>query len=152
MNKNVIVTGATGFVGRYLLAELLQNGYNVYAVVRTPEKLPKYDNDTQLHIIHKDLEQLTAGDLGNVQIDTFFHLGWAGVNRDEIDDEAEDSADIIDDGDNNIVEENISNNKENISQSKQDEQPKMGTQISLVKIFLVIASIYLIRIISLIKL
>lgn len=88
MNKNVIVTGATGFIGRYLLAELLQNGYEVYAVVRNTEKLPKYDNNTQLHIIHKDLEQLAAGDLGNVQIDTFFHLGWAGVNRDEIDDEA----------------------------------------------------------------
>ena len=51
MNKNVIVTGATGFIGRYLLAELLQNGYEVYAVVRNPEKLPKYDNNTQLHII-----------------------------------------------------------------------------------------------------
>lgn len=88
MNKNVIVTGATGFVGRYLLAELLQNGYGVYAVVRNPEKLPKYDNDAQLHIIHKDLEQLTAADFGNTQFDCFFHLGWAGVNRDEIDDEA----------------------------------------------------------------
>ncbi len=88
MNKNVIVTGATGFIGRYLLAELLQNGYEVYAVVRSPEKLPKYDNNTQLHIIHKDLEQLTVGDLGNVPFDTFFHLGWAGVNREEIDDKA----------------------------------------------------------------
>ena len=88
MNKNVIVTGATGFVGRYLVAELLQNGYGVYAVVRNPEKLPKYDNDAQLHIIHIDLEQLTAADFGNTQFDCFFHLGWAGVNRDEIDDEA----------------------------------------------------------------
>lgn len=87
MNKNVIVTGATGFIGRYLLAELLQNGYEVYAVARNPEKLPKYDNDTQLHIIHKDLVQLTAVDFGNAQFDTFFHLGWAGVNREEIDNE-----------------------------------------------------------------
>ncbi len=87
MNKNVIVTGATGFIGRYLLAELLQNGYEVYAVVRTPEKLPKYDNDAQLHIIQKDLEQLYVADLPSTQFDTFFHLGWAGVNREEIDDE-----------------------------------------------------------------
>lgn len=97
----------------------------------------------------------TLGDY-NVQKESTIHLILTLSGGDETedtdnetDDEAEDSADIIDDGDNNIVEDNVSNNKENISQSKQDEQPKMGTQISLVKIMTVIASICLIGLIIL---
>ncbi|RUM29882.1 MAG: complex I NDUFA9 subunit family protein [Aquifex sp.] len=35
----VFITGATGFVGRYIVEELLNNGYQVYAGVRNPEKL-----------------------------------------------------------------------------------------------------------------
>lgn len=36
----VLLAGATGYLGRYLLRELLQNGYHVKAVVRNENKLP----------------------------------------------------------------------------------------------------------------
>jgi len=39
MEKNVLLIGATGFVGSALLNELLNRGHKVTAVVRDPEKL-----------------------------------------------------------------------------------------------------------------
>ena len=32
--KNILVTGATGFLGKYLVQQLLEKGYNVYALGR----------------------------------------------------------------------------------------------------------------------
>ena len=87
----------------------------------------------------------------NVQKESTIHLILTISGDEETDNKANESEDIIDDGDNNIVEENISNNKENISQSKQDEQPKMGISVSLLKILTIIASICLISLIILRK-
>ena len=87
----------------------------------------------------------------SIKKESTIHLILTISGDEETDNKTNESEDIIDDGDNNIVEENISNNKENISQSKQDEQPKMGTPISLVKILIVIVSICLISLIILRK-
>ena len=39
MRKNILVTGATGFIGRHLITELLQrNSYTVYCLVRNAQK------------------------------------------------------------------------------------------------------------------
>lgn len=35
---NIIITGATGFIGTYLLKQLLSDGYKVYAITRKPEQ------------------------------------------------------------------------------------------------------------------
>lgn len=85
MDRNVIITGATGFIGRYLTEELLRNGYQVYAVVRNPEKLKQFYKYSGLHFIVKDLADLCADDMPDVEYKTFYHLGWGGVNREEID-------------------------------------------------------------------
>ena len=37
--KNVIVTGGTGFIGSWLLQELLNNGLHVTAIVRDRNKI-----------------------------------------------------------------------------------------------------------------
>lgn len=37
--KTVLVAGATGYLGQYLVAELLRQGYQVRALVRNPQKL-----------------------------------------------------------------------------------------------------------------
>lgn len=62
----------------------------------------------------------------------------------ETDDKTNEIEDITNSGANNTVEDDISNNKGNVSENKQDEEPKMGTSISLIKIITVIASICLI--------
>lgn len=86
MSKNVIVTGATGFIGSYLVKELLKHEYRVYAVVRNLDKVSQFTDESGFHVIELDLELLTADDLPKIPFDTFFHLGWAGVNREEIND------------------------------------------------------------------
>ncbi|RDI39942.1 NAD(P)-dependent oxidoreductase [Aquicella lusitana] len=40
----IALIGATGFVGSYILAEALNRGHWVTALVRYPEKLPQYSN------------------------------------------------------------------------------------------------------------
>src|SRR6056300_447461 len=39
-NLNVAVTGATGFIGRYICAELLRRQARTYGVVRNPDRVP----------------------------------------------------------------------------------------------------------------
>ena len=80
MMKTAIVTGATGFVGQFLVNELENNGITVYAIVR--------DDKTAKKIIPK--AKLIRGDLGNIKnirkylanCDlsdcVFYHLAWNG--------------------------------------------------------------------------
>ena len=41
--KRVFVTGATGYIGGHLIPCLLEEGYQVRAFIRNPQKLEKYD-------------------------------------------------------------------------------------------------------------
>lgn len=68
--KTILVTGASGFIGRFLLKELLKKGHKVFALLRQPEQqlvtlkswLNKQQVDTaQLHAICGDLSQVNAG-------------------------------------------------------------------------------------------
>ena len=51
--KNVLVTGADGFIGRHLVAELLQNNIKVYALVYIKNHCYINNNDDNLIIIEK---------------------------------------------------------------------------------------------------
>jgi hypothetical protein len=58
MSENIIIAGATGFIGRRLTSRLAENGYSIIVLSRNPEKYQKYFN-------------------GNVQF-----LKWDGLNLD----------------------------------------------------------------------
>lgn len=62
MKDNVLVTGAAGFIGRYVVDALLQEGYEVTALVR---KKPKQFDDrvvvVEADICKEDIEQRTKG-------------------------------------------------------------------------------------------
>ena len=79
--KNVIVTGGTGFIGSWLLQELLNNGLNVTAIVRDMHKLiSEIKSSKNLTIIEKNISEITEDDFDkNLEYDVFFHLGWGGV-------------------------------------------------------------------------
>ena len=82
----IVITGATGFIGSHLACKFLEEGGEVFALVRPGsshlEALPVHDN---LHIIWCDLEH-TADCISQIgSADAFFHFAWGGVNRQEID-------------------------------------------------------------------
>lgn len=78
--KRVIITGASGFIGKTLTTALLEKGVEVWAVVRHAEKMADIKSEI-LHIVEAGFDHY--GQLGE-QIDTrefdaCFHLAWDGT-------------------------------------------------------------------------
>lgn len=77
--KNVIVSGANGFIGKNVVKELAIHGYKVTALVREVEKDEGQHIDGVTYVkfslenAKEDLLKLQ----GN-EYDTFFHFAWAG--------------------------------------------------------------------------
>jgi len=76
----VLVTGATGFVGRHLVAALLARGCTVRAVARNAETAASmpWINDVEfvaadIHASELDIAALTDG------VDVLAHLAWPGL-------------------------------------------------------------------------
>ena len=84
--KKVIVTGATGFIGHWVVKELLSHGLEVIAVVRENSKnLYKLKGD-RLRVVACDLERINELEslISDKDIDTVYHFGWQGVSDDDI--------------------------------------------------------------------
>ena len=84
--NRIVMTGVTGFIGRHVAELLLEQGAEVYGLVRTSSAkkdcLPKHKH---FHILYGSLRE-AAPVLKQVQAaDAFFHFAWGGVNRGEID-------------------------------------------------------------------
>ena len=78
--KKALVTGAGGFLGQNLVRELLEQDYEVFAVLRDPYRFPlKHEN---LHVIVCGMEQYEtlSGHQELRGIPVLFHLAWAGVS------------------------------------------------------------------------
>lgn len=79
--KQVIVTGANGFIGTNLLKLLSGKGIEVIAVVRnTSSLINSIKNLPHVKIVYCDMDDLS--ELSNLipygEADTFFHLAWSG--------------------------------------------------------------------------
>lgn len=74
-NKNVFVTGSTGFVGRHLVQELLRLGANVTALVRNP---PSHTGIKYVKGSLEDFEVIKRA-LEENEIDTVFHMAALAV-------------------------------------------------------------------------
>ena len=68
----IILTGATGFLGRALCHELKENGHNVTAVIRpeSSEKAEFLEADNRVVFPLYNMEQLSG------KYNKFFHLSW----------------------------------------------------------------------------
>lgn len=79
--KKAIVTGANGFVGSYLVKELIANKVQVISIVQNKdsnlELLPKDDNNKIIYCNLSEIENLTNLILDR-DIDVFYHFAWQG--------------------------------------------------------------------------
>lgn len=80
--KKAIVTGANGFIGHYLVKELVDNGYNVIAVVRdvgsNAEKISDLHNVNIIYCDMREIENLKLYITEDLSDSLFFHLAWEG--------------------------------------------------------------------------
>ena len=75
-----IVTGASGFIGNALTRKLLANGDEVWAIVRSKDKMNNLDG-ANLHIVEADFTQYNqlSEMIAEKDFDCFFHLAWQGT-------------------------------------------------------------------------
>ena len=80
--KKAVVTGANGFIGRYLVKELIKNDIEVIAVIRNESNYSSNVDSKGVNIVCCDLSEIrTLPDLIKCRdIDTFYHLAWAGIS------------------------------------------------------------------------
>lgn len=75
--KRAIITGGNGFVGQWLVKELLSQGYEVCSVVRNSRKLISHEHYQEVLCDMSDISELSK----RIEIrgfDAFFHLAWEG--------------------------------------------------------------------------
>lgn len=80
---SILVTGATGFIGQWLCAELTANGHDVHALIRRAEQLEPLRRECERRggtgsLVSAVLGDLDAPDLGIASapdVDLIFHLG-----------------------------------------------------------------------------
>ena len=78
--KNVLVTGANGFIGKTLVNELLVRNYKVVALdIKFDDILVKNPNVTCVSVKDKVVENL-KDEIPVAEYDSFFHLAWAGTS------------------------------------------------------------------------
>ena len=78
----IAVTGATGFVGRWLVEELLSQGDNVCVIVRNINDVPENWKE-RVKIIEADMSSLKGlrlQDFDDQNLDSFIHLAWSGTS------------------------------------------------------------------------
>ena len=55
--KKILITGASGFIGSFIVEEALKRGFETWAAVRKSSSR-KYLNDSRIHFIELDLGNL----------------------------------------------------------------------------------------------
>lgn len=82
--KNIVIVGASGFIGRHLLKHYLKLGNNVFAVVPDPENIEDLANEFSNLVVVKsffeDFEFLSTKVCVD-RIDLFYYLAWGGYGK-----------------------------------------------------------------------
>jgi dihydroflavonol-4-reductase len=78
---NILVTGATGFIGFNLVKFLSNKKHQVLALIRNPEKAAPL-LALNISLIHKDIRELDSSISKEIKVDAIFHLaGLRGEGR-----------------------------------------------------------------------
>ncbi len=82
-DKNILITGISGFVGSYMAKRLLDQGAEVYGILRrradgaAPQNLKRLGITDEVHLLEGDLENISSigKALSSSGADVIFHLG-----------------------------------------------------------------------------
>ena len=74
--KKVVITGGTGFIGSWLVKEMINNNIKVILLVRDKSKCTENEFTELIEYYSDDYYNLEDHDN---DIDTFYHLAWEGV-------------------------------------------------------------------------
>ncbi|KEI90374.1 hypothetical protein N493_13090 [Clostridium botulinum B2 433] len=81
--KTAILTGATGFLGYWLLKELINNDVFVYVLVRKNSKRrQRLDGLLGIEIIEINMDKISDLTQYVKEADVFYHLAWEGERND----------------------------------------------------------------------
>ena len=80
--KKAIVTGATGFIGKFLVRELVNQNVEVIAVVRRGTKNLNTINALPVKIVECNIAEyhMLPDIIADRDIDVMFHIAWQGVS------------------------------------------------------------------------
>ena len=85
--RRVVITGATGFIGSWLVKELASNDIEIIALVRDVNRAKDAIGDKARLIKYYSEEYQKLCD-DNTNIDAFYHLAWEGVAPEKKNDRA----------------------------------------------------------------
>lgn len=74
MNTKALVTGATGYVGGRLVTKLLEEGFDVRVMARSPEKLRDYPWKAQVEIVKADAEDAQSLTAAMAGVDVAYYM------------------------------------------------------------------------------
>ena len=75
-----IITGATSFIGKAVVEELLRAGHQVYVVIRPEsEKKHWFDGRNNCFVILTDIKNIEICEENMQKADYFMHFGWDGI-------------------------------------------------------------------------
>jgi len=82
--KRVIITGATGMIGRTLIEYLLKKDIKILAIIRKNSRRKKFlPINKNLQMLECELNELCNLDIEEKNYDTFYHLAWDGTFGEE---------------------------------------------------------------------
>lgn len=78
---NILLTGATGFIGKNFIKTSLSYGNKIFAIYRDEKKIFKIKNTDSLIWINSRLEDFEISKIKNLKIDTLVHLASHSANH-----------------------------------------------------------------------
>ena len=78
---NIVITGATSFIGTSIIKRLAEENHNIWAIIRPASvNRDKIPHEKNVKVIELDMQQIEKLDAYILEpIDVFYHLAWEGV-------------------------------------------------------------------------
>jgi len=75
----ILITGATGFVGRHVIKKLLIHDHDVTCIIRDEKKLALFDWHEKVRIINHDIHKGSFNINSKDMPEALIHLAWSGL-------------------------------------------------------------------------